>query len=828
MRILFRTTPFLIPAILVLAGSAHCAWAQAASGDGPRLVRFSGSVTDAGGRAASGETALTFIFYESQQGGAPLWSETQTVRLNSQGRYSIMLGATQTSGLPQNLFTGNQARWIGVQPALPGVAEQPRVMLAGVPYALKASDAESLGGRPAAAYVTTDALNALLPLAAAANPAAGEQTDPHPDAVTPATTGSGKKNYIPVWTGSTTQSDSAMFQSGTGSTAAIGIGTTTPAATLDVHGGVSVRGTLSLPATGAATPAIGNDSEALAFTASVFNSTAQAAQSQRFTWQAEPAQNNSSTPSATLNLLYGANGGSNLETGLSIGSTGLISFAPGQVFPGAGTGTLTGVTAGTGLKGGGTSGNISLGIDTSVVPQLNAANTFTGNQTMNGNLTASGNATVSGAVTAASLTAGPGVFSQSVSAPAFSLPATTSTSVGMLYLGGQPFLHSYGDPSNIYLGQGSNSSFGVSTDNTAVGYKSLASNYDSYANTAVGTYAGFSQTTSGFNTDIGYSAGSYITTGLDNTSVGGLAAVQVTTGAGNTTVGFSAGENNITGNYNTYLGYAASSSALSNSLTNATAIGANAAVSRSSSLVLGGTGDSAVNVGIGTTAPVAPMTIAADSTGTRGVPIQLEIQGVTNPNQQLLIGYATSPGTSGYGTIQSTNDGVVNTPLLLNPLGGGVTVGTSAPVSNSLTVGQGQGAAVADGWATYSSRRWKTNIRTLPDALGKVERLRGVSYDLKTTGKHEIGVIAEEVGAVVPEVVRWEKNGKDAQSVDYSRLTALLIEAVKQQQAQLERATAQIRQDHARLAAQSTMIRRLSRELRVLATPRALLAASRH
>ena len=76
---------------------------------------------------------------------------------------------------------------------------------------------------------------------------------------------------------------------------------------------------------------------------------------------------------------------------------------------------------------------------------------------------------------------------------------------------------------------------------------------------------------------------------------------------------------------------------------------------------------------------------------------------------------------------------------------------------NPLVIGQGQGGAVADDWSTYSSRRFKTDIQTLPDALDKVERLRGVSYTLKANGKHEIGVIAEEVGAVVPEVVTYEK-----------------------------------------------------------------------
>ena len=61
-------------------------------------------------------------------------------------------------------------------------------------------------------------------------------------------------------------------------------------------------------------------------------------------------------------------------------------------------------------------------------------------------------------------------------------------------------------------------------------------------------------------------------------------------------------------------------------------------------------------------------------------------------------------------------------------------------------------------------------------------RLRGVSFDWKSNGRHDIGVIAEEVGQVVPEVVTYEKNGVDAKSVDYARLTALLIEAVKTQQ----------------------------------------------
>jgi hypothetical protein len=83
-----------------------------------------------------------------------------------------------------------------------------------------------------------------------------------------------------------------------------------------------------------------------------------------------------------------------------------------------------------------------------------------------------------------------------------------------------------------------------------------------------------------------------------------------------------------------------------------------------------------------------------------------------------------------------------------------------------------------------SSRRLKTKIQTIEGALDKVTRLRGVSYDWKSDGRHDIGVIAEEVAQVVPEVVYYEDNGIDTKGVDYGHLVGLLIEAVKTQKAE--------------------------------------------
>lgn len=131
-------------------------------------------------------------------------------------------------------------------------------------------------------------------------------------------------------------------------------------------------------------------------------------------------------------------------------------------------------------------------------------------------------------------------------------------------------------------------------------------------------------------------------------------------------------------------------------------------------------------------------------------------------------------------------------PLTLAENGGNVGIGTDAP-TNILTVRQGAGHAVADGWDTYSSRRLKANIRLVDGALDKVERLRGVYFDWKATGRHDVGLIAEEVAHVLPEVVSFEANGLDARSVDYSRLTALLVEAIKEQQSEIRDLKLQIK-----------------------------------
>jgi len=83
-----------------------------------------------------------------------------------------------------------------------------------------------------------------------------------------------------------------------------------------------------------------------------------------------------------------------------------------------------------------------------------------------------------------------------------------------------------------------------------------------------------------------------------------------------------------------------------------------------------------------------------------------------------------------------------------------------------------------------SSVRYKTNIETIKYGLDKVLQLRGVTYDKKDTGIKELGLIAEEVNEILPDVVIKNEEG-EPDSVSYGRLTAVLIEAVKDLQAQI-------------------------------------------
>lgn len=161
---------------------------------------------------------------------------------------------------------------------------------------------------------------------------------------------------------------------------------------------------------------------------------------------------------------------------------------------------------------------------------------------------------------------------------------------------------------NVYIGHGAGF-FSTSGPNTFIGYNSGTNNGSGSGNTFLGYNTGYNITTQQANTFVGHQAG-YSATSFYNTFIGSTAGQNTNTGGFNTAVGTGAGLTNTTGNYNTYLGYGADASA--SGLTKAAAIGYNAKVDASNAMVLGGTGADAVNVGIGTTLPLARLDITGD------------------------------------------------------------------------------------------------------------------------------------------------------------------------------------------------------------------------
>jgi hypothetical protein len=302
----------------------------------PRVINYSGTLADLSGKPLTGVAGVTFFLFKDDKGGAPLWMETQNVHPDQAGHYSVTLGSTTSQGLPADVFESGEARWLSVQ--VHGQEEQPRVLLVAVPYALKAQDAETIGGLPPSAFMLATPAASV----ASANNAALSST------VTPAVatiTGAGTAGFLPDFTGAATIGNSAVFQSGASPTAKIGINTSAPATALDVVGASTFRGPFALPATGTATASAGDKSQAMALKASTFNSTSGTAVAQTFQWQAEPINNNTSNAAATLNLLFGQGANAPAETGFKVGKAGIITFAPGQTFPGSGTVKSVGLSA---------------------------------------------------------------------------------------------------------------------------------------------------------------------------------------------------------------------------------------------------------------------------------------------------------------------------------------------------------------------------------------------------------------------------------------------------------------------------------------------------
>ena len=253
-------------------------------------------------------------------------------------------------------------------------------------------------------------------------------------------------------------------------------------------------------------------------------------------------------------------------------------------------------------------------------------------------------------------------------------------------------------------------------------------------NAFFGHQAGQANTTGNFNAFFGHQAGLANTTGSENAFFGYLAGVSNTTGIFNTFLGRSAGEENTTGQLNTFIGYSAgigvsdgglnttlgANARVTSGISNATAIGANAQVTQSDSLVLG-SNNGIVKVGIGNSAPLDKLHVSGD----------------------IRIGTGTT------GCVKDAN--------------GTVIAGTCS-----------------------SDARLKRAIVPFAHLLDKLAQLQPVQFYWRADEfkerhfgtKPSFGLIAQEVEKVMPELVSEDEQGYKA--VNYSKLPLLTLQAIKE------------------------------------------------
>jgi hypothetical protein len=218
-----------------------------------------------------------------------------------------------------------------------------------------------------------------------------------------------------------------------------------------------------------------------------------------------------------------------------------------------------------------------------------------------------------------------------------------------------------------------------------------------------------------------------------------------------------------------------------------------------------------------TTTNIGTQTVAAVPwTGVSGKPTTISGFGITDAITTGNIGTQT---VATAGAVTTTNSYTMagltlNGPVTISGARTFSAVDTNATFGTvTTTYGIASGTsitAVGDITAFYSDRRLKTNVSAIPDALTKVMSLNGILYTPNAlaesfgfkAGENIVGLFADELAAVLPEAVKPapfdtdangnSKSGENYKTIQYEKVVPLLVEAIKEQQATIERQQAQI------------------------------------
>ena len=517
--------------------------AQQTSTAVPNLVNYSGVLKDSSGTPFSAATTgVTFAIYKQQEGGAPIWLETQNVRTDNSGQYGVFLGSTKPEGLPADLFSEQEQRWLGIQ--VQGQPEQVRVLLVSVPYAFKAHEAETLSGHQASEFITADSLRGAVQQQL-------QQTTAQANSSGPEKATAGGANSQPVITNTATNF----------------IDTTTNQVVLVQQNGTGV----ALNATAGGNSAVTGKSTSGAVAAVAGTSSS------------ATGTGVSGTASSTTGVNYGVKGQSSstsgvgvrgLATALTGGAVGLLGSSSST--SGTGVSAADSATSGAtvGLKAQVSSvGGTAAIIQNTASGKLISARTGTGVGTEKFGVDGSGNITTSGAITSTGNMSGNRLISRVATGTA-PLQVTSTTLVPNLnasLLGGKAasaFALANGSPN--YIQNGTSPQFagfnivgdGIVGRVSANSYLSRGSMVMTIGNPVdlslfLGAGAGLSYQPGEASANVfaGYQAGYSNVTGSNNMFSGFQAGYSNVTGNYNTFSGNVAGRSNTGGNDNTFSGF---------------------------------------------------------------------------------------------------------------------------------------------------------------------------------------------------------------------------------------------------------------------------------
>ena len=186
-----------------------------------------------------------------------------------------------------------------------------------------------------------------------------------------------------------------------------------------------------------------------------------------------------------------------------------------------------------------------------------------------------------------------------------------------------------------------------------------------------------------------------------------------------------------------------------------------------------------------------------ESTGTATRWTSLNVSTLSSPTITGTITLSNGVGTNGQALVSTgtgvqwgsagatlSNDTTTNStfyPTLSSATSGSYT--TAVISSTKLTFNPSTGNFSATQFTSLSDKTLKTNIRPIENSVALVQRLQGVRFDWLENNKPSLGLIAQEVEEVIPELVETDNGIK---SVSYSNMIGVLVEAIKEQQNQIE------------------------------------------